>query len=566
GDPFGPFVNNNNASGFLCLAIGCTLGLMVLVEQLFSSRRARGADGRNGNSSVLVIARLAAAAVLVTLVAGVAASNSRGGFLGLLAGSLVVLPCLLPRFSKMKLGLGLVGVISFSWLVISSLDFGTRSQNRFETLLDKRIMEDPRLDHWSDALVAAVHYLPFGSGLGTYRYACLPFQENGAPLWFVNADGMHIEWLVEGGSWLLPLVAFGLITLLRHVVWIRRGLKRVEGSDVELSISAASTVAYVKCIWVVALFCIPALLVTQCFDFGITLMPLLLTFACICGAILRASVMIAELKGDATSSSVGKEVLQSKSRRGGAKFASIGQTRGFRICRQISGPVALLVMTIALGIAAKELYVASVAQDEMISLRRERKQQLLVDMPALAGRLVLMQDLASANPRNAMVWKTLGELRLAEQQRLGAEQLFQLQPATIESHASWLSTKTLRHAVYSGEQPVSFQECLLPRQDAAEYIEARNDFRKALLLNPLDPLVRLSLLELDMVAPGASVPSAKLLLQAARLRPRSDSFLRYLLRLAADHPGTEGMSEIEAMREILRDERLREASEVVASP
>ena len=575
GDPFGPFVNNNNASGFLCLAIGCTLGLLVLVEQLFAFSKARSSDCRNEYSPGLIIARLGAAALLVTLVAGVIGSNSRGGFLGLLAGSLVVLLFLFPRFSKLKLGLLISGVVSLSWLVIFGLGFGTRSQSRVETLLDKRIMDDPRLDHWSDALVAAVHYMPYGSGLGTYRYACLPFQKNGAPLWFVNADGMPIEWFVEGGVWLLPLIVLGLIILLRDVVWIDRGLKYLEGSDTEVSSSAGASVAYAKCIWVVALFCIPALLVTQCFDFGVTLMPVLLTFAGISGAILRMSTTIVELRKAKTAASDGQQDSPSKSIPSGRLFAKICQASVFSICRQMSGPVALVLVIAALGIVGKELYVASVAQEEMIWLRRERKQQLLVDMPSLPERLAQVKDLALANPRNAMIWKALGELRLAEQQRLGALRLFQLQPATVDSHASWLSTKTLRHACY-GEEPVSFEACLLPTQTVNEYVEAREDFLRSLLLNPLDPSVRISLLELDMVAPKANGASAELLLQAARLRPRSDSFLRYLLWLAEDHPGVQGLAEIEAMRETLRAERLRaerpraerprKAPEVIKSP
>ena len=560
GDPFGPFVNNNNASGFLCLAIGCAFGLFILSEQLLSSQSQQVAGQRKGVPTGLIIARVGSVALIVTLVAGVIGSNSRGGFLGLLTGSVVVMPFLLPRFSKLKFSLVVGGVALLAWLLISVLGFGTRSQDRFETLLDKRIMEDPRLDHWSDALVAASHYLPFGSGLGTYRYACLPFQKNGAALWFVNADGMPIEWLVEGGIWLLPMILLGLIVLICHVRRIAAELKRFESGGIEISGSVAQSIAYAKCVLAVALFSIPALLVTQCFDFGITLMPLLLVFAGMSGAILRVSATVTDLRTEPSGVNNDDREGQSQGHSGVTLFAGIRRSRGICCCRQVSGPVSLAVVAVALGMSAKELHVASVAQDEISWLRRERKQQLLVDVPGLSDRLTRLEKLATANPNNSLIWKAVGEFRIAEQQRLGAERMFELQPATVDSHASWLAMKTVRHAAYGAEGPASFSACLLPTQNADEYREARKDFIKALLLNPLDPAARISLLELDMVAPDANVASRELLLQAARLRPRSDSFLRYLLWFAADYPGTDSLPEINTMREELRLERLQEGT------
>ena len=558
GDPFGPFVNNNNASGFLCLAIGCAVGLFLLSEQLFCVKSRNDAGGRKVASSGLIISRVVSVALIVTLVAGVIGSNSRGGFLGLFAGSIVLLAFLSPRFSKLKSAFVLGSVVLLAWLLISGLGFGTRSQERFETLLDKRIMEDPRLDHWSDALVAASHYWPFGSGLGTYRYACLPFQENGAALWFVNADGMPIEWLVEGGGWLLPMVAFGLIALIFHLCRIGSKLKSVENGELEDSSAVFQSIAYAKSIWAVGLFSLPALLVTQCFDFGITLMPLLLTFAGMSGAILRVSATVAGMKIKTAGLVEDDREDELHGHSGAGLYAGIFESRGIRFCRQVSGPVSLAVVTIALGMSAKELHVASVAQDEMSWLRRQRKQRLLVDVSGLSDRLTRLERLASENPGNSLIWKAAGEFRVAEQQRLGAQRMLELQPATVDSHASWLAMKTVRHATYGSGGPDSFSACLLPTQNADEFGKARNDFIKALLLNPLDPDVRISLLELDMVAPDANVASRELLLQAARLRPRSDAFLQYLLWFAADYPGADRLPEINTMREALRQEHLQE--------
>lgn len=555
-DPFGPFVNNNNASGFLCLATGCAIGCLLLTEHLRSLKGEQSRASRSKFLSGWLVLRVATVALIVVLVAGVIGSNSRGGFLGLLAGAVVLFAFLFPHFSKWKLALLISGIALLSWSVIAWLGFGVRSQERFGTLLDNRIMEDPRLNHWSDAWSAAMYYLPFGSGLGTYRYAYLPFQENGAPLWFVNADGMHVEWLVEGGLWLLPLVGLGLLVLVRHVRRIGCELRRIDSSDTAFSSAAVSTIAYSKCIWAVALFVIPALVVTQCFDFGITLMPLLLTFAGIVGAVLRTSDMIRLVSSGSVLEGDGEREAQVSSTGFATLVARVGDARSVRFSKEVSGPILLVIIVFGLVISANELYVASVAQDEMVWLRRARQQRLLIDLPPLSGRVSRLETLAAANPDNAMVWKALGELRIAEQQRLGAESLFELQPETVDDHASWLAMKTLRHAAYTAEDTDAFSACLLPTQDAEEYRRARKDFIKALILNPLDPNVRIDLLKLDMVTPDANLASRELLLQLADLRSRSDSFLRYLLWLGADYPGTESLSQITELREALQQERL----------
>ena len=69
---------------------------------------------------------------------------------------------------------------------------------RLGTLLNAGIWEDPRIGHWADALVT-----PLLFGLVGYLRVC---SSSFAEEWFPNADGMPVEWLVEGGAWLLPLI------------------------------------------------------------------------------------------------------------------------------------------------------------------------------------------------------------------------------------------------------------------------------------------------------------------------------------------------------------------------
>ena len=100
-----------------------------------------------------------------------------------------------------------------AWILLISLGLASRFLSRAESLWTAGALRDPRVTHWQDGLRAATHYLPLGSGLGTYRYAHLPFQREGGRYWFTHADGMPVEWLLEGGLWTLGLVAiaFGFV-------------------------------------------------------------------------------------------------------------------------------------------------------------------------------------------------------------------------------------------------------------------------------------------------------------------------------------------------------------------
>lgn len=529
GDPFGPFVNNNNAAGFLCLSLACALGMWVLCECLFEGRGIESRGSRARNQSGLILMRVVALMVIVLIFAGVLGSNSRGGFIGLVLGTSVVLVSFLRRMKKVKVVLISAAGFFLLCVVVSAIGFGERVRSRLATLFEKDLLEDPRLDHWADALVAAQYYFPAGAGLGTYRYAHLPFQASSIPYWFVNADGMPVEWLVEGGGWLLPLVALILIVLLRRVWRLGTSLR-------DTSSMPFNSAAILRCVWVVALFAIPSLVTTQLFDFGVTLLPLLMVFAGVCAAILRASDLAARWTVRADES--GKE------RR---RFRVGWLVRLVAHGRHMSGFLFAGWFGFASLMLVVDLYVASSVEEETMALYQERKGGSGKRV-SLHARLAKLEQLSWRYPGNSMVWKGLAEMRLAEQERLGELDLQQLDKNPSELHKKWVARENVRQATHSKTNDLAFQQLLLPQQDSSQWVLARRDLLRALLLSPLDDNVRVSLIELDMVTPEANLASGELLTQAAALRPQNKKFIQYLLWLAHGHPGDKAASEIQKRR------------------
>ncbi len=521
GDPFGSFVNNNNAAGFLCLCFACTFGLWVLCECCFKTRATDSVTPGLRLNNGLFLTRVIGVMMLALIVAGILSSNSRGGFVGLVFGVVVVLAVFFARANKNKLKVisGFSVLVILVLLVVSLVGFGERVRMRLATLHQMDLLEDPRIGHWADAFVAAKHYFPFGAGLGTYRYAHLPFQQESGAYWFLNADGMPVEWLVEGGIWLLPLVILLLGILLRRTWILSVGFRDAPSSNLSLSDGV------LRAVGAVALFAIPSLIATQLFDFGITLLPILMTFAGISAAILRAS----ELEQSRGPQHVASpEWLRSR------QVGWLGGT--LRWARCFSGSFFLAWSCCALVMLWGDLRATAAVEETMLAVRRGREAgpQQMSRQPVLLARL---ERLALQSPENSLVWKGLAELRIVEQERLGEMDLQSLNREKPELHQSWVARQNVRQVSHDNSNSLSFQKLLLPHQSSEQWEQARLEFLYALLLNPLDDNVRVSLVELDMVTPGALIESEELLTQAAMLRPQHPAYIDYLLWLAGDHLG-----------------------------
>jgi tetratricopeptide (TPR) repeat protein len=217
----GPFLNKNQGAEFLLLALCANLGLLIdalrrrerfppLISpsndlwdrwsdfwgnQLLALRGLRPIHLALGIHALLLMAGLANTLSRGGLIAGILATvyavygaNPRRGF----ASALFWASCMLVAGG---LFLGLFGLNDP--VLQRFQEIGTQGA---ETEANRPLI-------WRISLQAWLYFFPTGSGLGTFRYACLPFLPMHLPGWTWYAESLLLQMLVEFGC-------FGLIILL----------------------------------------------------------------------------------------------------------------------------------------------------------------------------------------------------------------------------------------------------------------------------------------------------------------------------------------------------------------
>ncbi len=328
GHPFGVFVNRNNASLIMNLGVASSLGLLGWRLTIVTGHEFRSSDFRIPALLDLFSDRAALLAIFTscTCVAGLFACGSRGGLAGLVVGAFLAIGLfssrqLIGKAFAMMLLISLVAA-----LLLARIDVTPRTLERFGATaegLSENILTDKRLPHWQDASVALAQYVPAGSGFGSYRYAYLPHEQQGIDGWFLNADNLWLEWLVEGG-----LVA-GLALLCVGGVMIYALLQLRDTPDpMDHGIATAG--------WC-ALFVV---LVSQIFDFGLLLSGSAITTALLFGAVLGRAA------------AVGTPLLQFGPRDGGR--LNLHRPQRSRFAAYFVGGLALVMLPLTLHAFYKE--------------------------------------------------------------------------------------------------------------------------------------------------------------------------------------------------------------------
>lgn len=224
GAPFGPFVNRNNAGGFLNLCLAGALGFTVWalartgprapVSGGARLREKRPWTTRAGDRLLESLASLNAFKIVAVsftgfIVAGILCSLSRGSAVAMIgAAILTTIAALCARRGTVRLwgiwiaamaGLTLVGWVGMSNPV----------KTRLATLFDQQEMSQVRVPHWRDGLKAAADFWQVGSGLGTYRYVYRPYQERLSEAWYRHAENQYLEVLLESG-----VVGLGMMLIM----------------------------------------------------------------------------------------------------------------------------------------------------------------------------------------------------------------------------------------------------------------------------------------------------------------------------------------------------------------
>jgi len=364
GAPFGPFVNRNNAGGYLSVCLGAAVGFTTWALQRNwphwaeryrtglqagcgrSVRKAGLLQSGTGKLQALwgklagVLAdflraldglAVAALALAGCIVGGILCSLSRGAIISATCAAVVTIVVLLAvrRSGRaawtvglaLAAGVGLVGWVGMTDAV----------QQRLATLLDPQVRATARLPLWRDSLGLIADFPVTGAGLGTYRFAYRPYQQRLSGAWYHHAENQYLETLAEagaGGLLLLAvtagLMAWAVIRLLKCGVQTRAFALGLAGA---LALSGQ--------------------LLAASFDFGIYQPANFLALALLCGAVCgRADRLGSQSMGrsagtlPATTAAKGKGKLGRPPAAGSAAQATSGRWGGQLA---VAGVVALLV-------------------------------------------------------------------------------------------------------------------------------------------------------------------------------------------------------------------------------
>ncbi len=266
GVPFGPFVNRNNAAGYLLMCLGCCVGLFVIVMSRSVSGGPRLILGRDMPVwrrwkfqllkvlGELTATKLAVLFMLVMIAAAIPSTLSRGGFIGLLVAGLgTVLVFGVTRQPK-NFGIVLTPVFLISALLFGWIGFSDELMNRFDRIDTTTIEKsDERIQNWKDTWPAVAEMGWAGSGLGSYRNVHRLYRSGRESGIFVYAENQYFQALVEAG-W------FGLILFL--IAW----LLVYQNAVFALREGASPTTLGVGTMGV---FVILSQATVSCFDFGL---------------------------------------------------------------------------------------------------------------------------------------------------------------------------------------------------------------------------------------------------------------------------------------------------------
>ncbi|HWB00095.1 MAG TPA: O-antigen ligase family protein, partial [Pirellulales bacterium] len=514
GSPFGPFVNRNNAAGYLNLSLACALGLTVwafarstrqtvVIEELLSpprlslrERLAQWLWGIRDAIASLNALNLSCVILLSCIGGAVFASMSRGGMVALGGAAIVTGVATLAAGRRLHLG-AIAIVLALAIGLVGWIGLSGQLKQRVGTLLETpTLASDGRLELLKICGALAGEYWRTGSGLGTFRWVQQPKVEYFRSSYFEYAENQYLETAVEAGLGGLLLLAL-VCGLQAHVVW------RLLRADVMRSSELP---------WAVAgLFALGSQAIHSVSDFGLYLPANFLLFGVLCGALAGRAAMLATADGTMKRS-----------------FGLV--LPGAALCTP-----ALLVLLMAVGIAAwhETRTLAAVVRampventnDGMRTMPRVEAERQVADLTAAVRD---RWDDAVAHARLAELWIRRFRYAAGDQLReaeVPDEQIWPLTDlGTLRARAIGLENNDKADELAQLRVEPTVLECLLP---ARQHLLASRD------ACPLLADVHLRLAELQFLV-GNPLDDAEELDRAAFLAPKSPDILYIIGTLDLD--------------------------------
>ncbi|MBM3965302.1 MAG: O-antigen ligase family protein [Planctomycetes bacterium] len=447
GGSYSVFVSKNSAGAYLNLVIAAGLGVCLWTANRAKDRAARSSSHRHEEfpwriqlkrSIAEFLARLdafqiaaflalllLAVSLLVSLCRGAAVSGATGLIttLGLVATQLYRTSGVdaIGRKRRSTAGASAVciGIIAIAACVgvMVGLRLDDRVFDRLESIGEVGLESESstgRLYIWGVSWTAARFYGLLGSGLGTFHYASLPFQDPTSTGWYYHAESLYAEILVTMGYVALLCVAGGIAWSLR-AVWKTYVSERfrdfaplqLAGSYLIISQSLHSVV-----------------------DFALILPGVFIPAVLILGAVVRApwesNRVVSKLKSKG-----------SPSRKVSGAETQTGLRRSVIAISSVSLSVACMV---ALNYCRQSIHSLDIA--DRISRefdeddKKEIDQRIANRVEHLVDRMV---ELGGKIEDSALGLRLLGDSIVADVRRV----VWDLRPADVDPSAYWLQTSPL---------------------------------------------------------------------------------------------------------------------------
>lgn len=252
---FGPFVNRNNAAGFLLLSLSASIALF-----LFSLRSRAVGSSHPPSKSFLEQTRgavtgrtLVPLLIMIIVVCGILISQSRGGILALVTATACTLCLALQRKHLVRAtvvsSMFAVGAAAFLIMV----DAWTPVYDRIGVVFDQsQASRDGRLSIWKSCLDYFGNFALTGSGLGTFGQVFRLYDLDADGTFATHAENVFIQLACEGGFLILGLVLVAAVFQL--------------GSAARLLINRHFEFYVLGIAW---FFLMVSQLIAGCFDFGL---------------------------------------------------------------------------------------------------------------------------------------------------------------------------------------------------------------------------------------------------------------------------------------------------------
>jgi tetratricopeptide (TPR) repeat protein len=291
--PFGPFVNKNNAAGYLLL---CLAGCLAVLFGSFHRRSSSASRPRPIITNeypiwkraslhiALFVAdlnarKLLAMAATLIITAGVLFTISRGGILSLGVGLAMagIYFCVLKKSSAT-----LVGLLCGGLLLIGFLGYfgaGEKIAYRLGSLSNQELLSnDQRATHWVQTAPAIGEFSPLGSGVGSYLNVHRLYRLDNEKKVFYFAENQYFQTLVEAG---FP----GLFLLLGAIGILAIGIRFI-------ALNGKSPKTAAVCL--MGMFLLPSQAIAATFDFGLFIPANTILMAAACGFIAGQTHALAD--------------------------------------------------------------------------------------------------------------------------------------------------------------------------------------------------------------------------------------------------------------------------------